>query len=103
MVNYLELSTIGVSKESQLRAARIIGAVCDEIEAPPGPCLNFFLYAKVLLSERWEKLREAVKHGGLFTISKFPPAYCVFSKEYSESHPGKSPKSLDSNAFSART
>ncbi|KAI4384149.1 hypothetical protein MLD38_002337 [Melastoma candidum] len=88
MVKYLELSSIGVSKESQLRAARILGAVCNEIEAPPGPNLKFFDFAKLLLSERWGKLRQAVKRSGLFTVSEFPLAYCLFFREYTGSHPG---------------
>ncbi|KAI4382465.1 hypothetical protein MLD38_008427 [Melastoma candidum] len=61
MVKYLELSSIGVSKESQLRA---------------------------LLSERWDKLRQAVKCNGLFTVSEFPPAHCLFFREHTESHLG---------------
>ncbi|KAI4382464.1 hypothetical protein MLD38_008427 [Melastoma candidum] len=88
MVKYLELSSIGVSKESQLRAVRILGALSDEIEAPPGPNLKFFDFAKQLLSERWDKLRQAVKCNGLFTVSEFPPAHCLFFREHTESHLG---------------
>ncbi|XP_057948978.1 L-tryptophan--pyruvate aminotransferase 1-like isoform X4 [Malania oleifera] len=63
MTKFIELNTIGVSKESQLRAARILQVIHQDYHDLESPTkLNFFEYARCLMTERWYKLRELL-HG----------------------------------------
>ncbi|RZC54520.1 hypothetical protein C5167_013379 [Papaver somniferum] len=67
MTEFIELNTIGVSKDSQLRAAKILGAVSDS-------CTNsansesFFEFGHRLMTQRWKQLRDAVRTSGLFSL-----------------------------------
>jgi L-tryptophan---pyruvate aminotransferase len=43
MIKFIELNTIGVSKDSQLRAAKVLRAVSDGYEeSPPGEASRLF-------------------------------------------------------------
>nr|AFG31373.1 tryptophan aminotransferase-like protein 1 [Pisum sativum] len=89
MVLFLHLSSIGVSKESQVRAAKIIEVICDGHEnskSTPSDRL-FFEYSKEMMKERWEKLKAVVEQSKVFTLPKYPSAYCHFTKEISEQYP----------------
>lgn len=91
MVKFMEVTSIGVSKEAQFRASKILGAICDGYESfGPEVPESFFEYSKRLMSERWERLREAVKRTEIFSLPKFPSEYCLFSAEFTETRPGKS-------------
>ncbi|XVF85031.1 hypothetical protein PTKIN_Ptkin17bG0086000 [Pterospermum kingtungense] len=88
MVKFIELSSIGVSKESQLRTATILGVVSDDCQnSGPNKEENFFDYGQRLLSERWEKLRKVVKRNGVFSLPKYPQEYCNFSGKYTDPNP----------------
>ena len=90
MIKFLEVSTIGVSKESQLRAAKILGVISDGCHAVNGSSdtINFFKYGKNLMTERWERLRKVVKRSEHFSLPKYPIQNCTFSKDLVEPHPG---------------
>ena len=85
MTKYIELNSIGVSRESQHRAAKILGAVSDSSQ-----CIgaNFFQYGKSLMAERWTKFREVISRSRLFSLPKYMEEYCQFSGEDTEPHPG---------------
>lgn len=87
MTKYIELNSIGVSRESQHRAAKILSAVSDSSQ-----CIgaNFFQYGKSLMAERWTKFREVISRSGLFSLPKYMEEYCQFSGEHTEAHPGNS-------------
>ncbi|XP_022734192.1 L-tryptophan--pyruvate aminotransferase 1-like isoform X2 [Durio zibethinus] len=102
MVKFIELNSIGVSKESQLRAAKILGVISDDcLNSGPNKEENFFEYGQHLMSERWEKLREVVKRNGVFSLPKYSPDYCNFSGEYTDHNPAyawlKSKEGLNSD------
>lgn len=84
MTKYIELNSIGVSRESQHRAAKILGAVSDSSQ-----CIgaNFFEYGKSLMAERWTKFREVISRSRLFSLPKYMEEYCQFSGEDTEPHP----------------
>ncbi|KAI4328190.1 hypothetical protein L6164_020567 [Bauhinia variegata] len=89
MTKFIRLSSIGVSKESQTRAAKIIQVICDNYHNPGSAESNlFFHYSKRLMLERWEKLSEVIKNSNVFTVARSQGAYCLFTNESSESHPG---------------
>ncbi|CAL9118334.1 unnamed protein product [Musa textilis] len=90
MVKFIELNTIGVSKDSQLRAAIILKAISDGYERPDlqtKPDLKMFEFGRRLLSMRWQKLREAVKASGIFTLPHFESVHCKFTGETTEACP----------------
>ncbi|MCD7462435.1 hypothetical protein HAX54_048539 [Datura stramonium] len=86
MTKFIELNTIGVSKEAQLRAAKILEVICDS-------CLdstldNFFEHNQSVMSERWQRLRQVVKDSDqFFTLQKYSSQYCLFKGNFYESHP----------------
>nr|AIS86101.1 tryptophan aminotransferase 1 [Catharanthus roseus] len=88
MIKFMEISTIGVAKESQLRAAKLLGVISDSCSNVWSPNLeSFFEYGHLVLKERWEKLREVVKKNPLLSLQKYPLQYCHFFGDFSESHP----------------
>ncbi|KAJ9169501.1 hypothetical protein P3X46_017688 [Hevea brasiliensis] len=85
MIKFIEVSSIGVSKESQLRAAKILGVVIEGCQHSASE--NFFEYSQCLMAERWEKLRDVVKKSQIFSLPKYPQEWCNFTSKYVESHP----------------
>ncbi|KAL4036340.1 hypothetical protein IC575_005073 [Cucumis melo] len=80
MIKFIELNTIGVSKDSQLRAAKVLEVVSNSCEQAGGSeyAESFFLFSHTLMAERWRLLREAVKRSGIFNLPNFSPAHCNF-------------------------
>ncbi|KAL5552834.1 hypothetical protein UlMin_040235 [Ulmus minor] len=87
MTKFIELSSIGVSKDSQLRAAKIMGVICDGYKDLKSHKENFFEHAHLIMAERWKKLREVVKRRGVFSLPDYPREYCLFHAEFTESYP----------------
>jgi len=89
MTKFIELNTIGVSKDSQLRAAKVLRAVSDSWEqgnSQEGE--SFFKFSHKLMANRWKQLRLVVEHSELFSLPKFSPSFCTFFKEVLEPQPG---------------
>ncbi|KAK4715913.1 hypothetical protein R3W88_014251 [Solanum pinnatisectum] len=85
MTKFMEISTIGVSKEAQLRAAKILEVVSDSCLDPKME--NFFEYSQSLMTDRWKRLRQVVMANDFFVLQKYPLKYCLFTKDFCESHP----------------
>uniref|UniRef100_A0A1D1XRS1 Tryptophan aminotransferase-related protein 2 n=1 Tax=Anthurium amnicola TaxID=1678845 RepID=A0A1D1XRS1_9ARAE len=80
MTKFVELNTIGVSKDSQLRAAQILAAISDGYELPTHTEVGrFFDYGRRLMAERWERLRQVVQSADRFSLPDFPSANCSFT------------------------
>lgn len=91
MVSFMTISTIGVSKESQHRAAKILEVIsngCEDLKSPGGNIDNFFHYGKSILTKRWDTLRNTLKHSRVFILAKYSIKYCRFTQDFSEAHPG---------------
>ncbi|KAL7133139.1 hypothetical protein ABFS83_12G120500 [Erythranthe nasuta] len=89
MVKFIEVSSIGVSKEAQNRAATILEIIslsCST-KSDDNKLEHFFEYSHALMAERWKKLREAIKNNKLFHLAKFPKLHCNFAKDYTETYP----------------
>jgi len=87
MVEYIIVNSIGVSKESQVRTAKILN-VLKEICKSESESENFFKYGREMMKNRWEKLREVVKESDAFTLPKYPEAFCNYFGKSLESYPG---------------
>ncbi|GLT50527.1 hypothetical protein SLA2020_240100 [Shorea laevis] len=86
MVKFIELSTIGVSRDSQLRAAQVLKVVSDSCESREGGD-SFFEYSYHLMDKRWKKLQEAVQQSEMFSMPHFPPQFCTFHKRIFKPQP----------------
>lgn len=91
MTEFIVLSTIGVSKESQLRAAKILQVLSDSHENRSNFKENeaFFDHSYNLMARRWKQLRDAVRKSKLFSLPEFPHGKCTFSGRTFASQPGK--------------
>ncbi|PNY07991.1 alliin lyase [Trifolium pratense] len=77
MATFVQSSTMGVSKESQTRAAKIIAVICDGYQNfKSNESELFFEYSKRLMRERWEKFRGAIEQSMVFNVTKYPRAHC---------------------------
>ncbi|XP_004239606.2 L-tryptophan--pyruvate aminotransferase 1 [Solanum lycopersicum] len=85
MTKFMEISTIGVCKEAQLRAAKILKVVSDSCLDPKME--NFFEYSQSLMTNRWQRLRQVVMASDFFVLQKYPLQYCLFTKDFCEAHP----------------
>ncbi|KAF8399750.1 hypothetical protein HHK36_015621 [Tetracentron sinense] len=89
MTEFIVLNTIGVSKDSQLRAAKILGAVSDSCHhlGNPDDDESLFEYGRHLMAERWKRLRSAVKQSRLFSLPDFPSEFCNYVGGITETQP----------------
>lgn len=91
MVKFINVSSIGVSKEAQLRAASLLQAIsasCKRNEAPKYD--NFFECSRLLMAERWNKFRDVVgKKQGILHFPELPQNYCTYANKFVETYPGK--------------
>lgn len=92
MTKFIEIVSIGVSKESQLRAAKILNVISDGYEKEENLKENdpFFEFGYKEIGRRWRQLRATIKNGKLFSLPDFPTGKCNFSGHKFETQPGKS-------------
>ncbi|KAG0500252.1 hypothetical protein HPP92_000324 [Vanilla planifolia] len=83
MVKFMEVSTIGVSRDSQLRAGKILKAVSDgyKLNSTEVSTAKLFHFSRNKMVDRWGRLRDAVASTGAFSLPQFQPEYCNFMKE----------------------
>ncbi|CAN4085992.1 unnamed protein product [Withania somnifera] len=81
MVKFIEISSIGVSKDSQVRAAKILDVISDTYEDAeiPNVSKRFFDYGYEEMAKRWSRLRKAVNKGKVFSLPNLPVEKCNFS------------------------
>ena len=91
MIKFIELNTIGVSRDSQLRAAKILEVMTNTTEkhGSSDSGESFFEVSYHLMEERWRLLREAVNNGRMFSLPDFAPGFCNFLKQETQPQPGK--------------
>ncbi|XP_073048636.1 tryptophan aminotransferase-related protein 2-like [Primulina eburnea] len=89
MTEFIVLSSIGVSKESQIRAAKILQVVSDshKYTGDFNEGEAFFEHSHKLMARRWKQLRDAVKNGKIFTLPEFPLGHCSFTNRSFASQP----------------
>jgi hypothetical protein len=95
MVYFVDRSTIGVSKESQLRATKILSVVSDAYEVPPAgdgggaSVPRLFDFGRQRMEERWRTLRATVAASGAFSLPEETAGYCNFNKQTVTTCPGR--------------
>jgi len=93
MVYFVDRSTIGVSKESQMRATKILRVVSDAYEVVPSAgdgstVPRLFDFARRRMEERWRTLRATVAASGVFSLPEETSGYCNFAKQTVTACPG---------------
>ncbi|OAE21828.1 hypothetical protein AXG93_2998s1000 [Marchantia polymorpha subsp. ruderalis] len=99
MAKFIELNTIGVSKDAQIRAAHILRAVTRQYRELGGKipytlektrsgqieerigAKQLFHFAAAEMSYRWQRLRSVLTKGTRFSVPEFQPAWCTFFGE----------------------
>lgn len=90
MTEFIEINTIGVSKDSQLRAAKILQVLadgCDRVASGAKEVQTFFDNSYILMEKRWKQLRAAVEKSRLFSVPNLYTARCNFSGRHFETQP----------------
>ena len=103
MVKFLELQTIGVSHDSQVRATQVIKAVVQGyassashklIDINPQNSLQhldnnkLFHFGSSVMQYRWKRLRSALNASPELSILDFEPSYCTFFEKEVDHTPG---------------
>lgn len=85
MLTYLTLNTLGVSKDSQLRALKLLKVVL----ATGGR--EIFEFGHETMRKRWEKLNKVISTSKRFSLQKITPKYCTYFQQIRGASPGNSP------------
>ncbi|KAM3410134.1 hypothetical protein ACQJBY_002389 [Aegilops geniculata] len=80
MTKFVELNTVSVSKDSQLRAARVLRAVSDGYDGGASRH-RLFDFGRRKMAERWRMLREAAAASGIFSLPEETSGRCNFANE----------------------
>ncbi|XP_047157127.1 tryptophan aminotransferase-related protein 4-like [Vigna umbellata] len=75
MLTYLDMNTMGVSREAQLRALKLFDVV---LEGDDGK--EIFKFAYSTMRHRWTKLKETISKSKRFSLQKLSSQYCTFFK-----------------------
>lgn len=82
MVEYIDLNTYGIPRETQLRALKLLNVVLQ------GDRREIFRFAHTIMKTRWEKLAEILSTSKLFSMEQLPSQHCAFSKQVRPTSPG---------------
>lgn len=83
MVFHMQVNSIGVSKDTQLRAFKLLKAILEEGS-------QIFDFAYQTMKSRWERLTTTLSLSNRFSLQKTNPQYCFFYNKVRESSPGTS-------------
>ncbi|XP_004233981.2 tryptophan aminotransferase-related protein 4-like [Solanum lycopersicum] len=81
MVEYIDLNTYGIPRETQLRALKLLNVVLQ------GDRREIFRFAHTIMKTRWEKLAEILSTSKLFSMEQLPSQHCAFSKQVRPTSP----------------
>ncbi|KAJ0087044.1 hypothetical protein Patl1_07985 [Pistacia atlantica] len=72
MINHMTLNTMGVSRDSQLRALKLLKVVLQSRGR------EIFEFGYKTMQNRWEKLSKIVSLSNRFSLQEIAPQYCNF-------------------------
>lgn len=81
MTFYMQLNTMGASRDSQLRALKLLKVVLE------GDGKEIFQFGYQTMRDRWKKLNEVISESRRLSIQEIPPQYCNFFKQIREPSP----------------
>ncbi|MBA0732809.1 hypothetical protein Gogos_016875 [Gossypium gossypioides] len=80
MVLHMQVNSIGVSKDTQLRAFKLLKAILEE-------GTQIFDFAYQTMKSKWERLATTLSLSNRFSLQKINPQYCFFYNKVRESSP----------------
>jgi hypothetical protein len=83
MLQHTVTSNLGVSRDTQLRALKLLNVVVQ------GRGREIFEFAYNTMRKRWESLNKAISVSNRFSLQKNEPQYCTFSQKIRGPSPGK--------------
>ncbi|KAH8946985.1 hypothetical protein BDL97_11G015600 [Sphagnum fallax] len=94
MAQFIELNTIGVSQDAQVRATGLIRAIMkgynsnSQLIKSLGPERQFFHFGKAMMEARWKGVRAALAGNQSVTVQDpSAPAHCTFMGTTSTTNP----------------
>lgn len=82
MTSHLQLNTMGVSRDTQLRALKLLKVVLEDGSR------DIFEFGYAKMKNRWERLRSAFSLSNRFSLQKLPSQHCNFFQKLREPTPG---------------
>lgn len=82
METYIQLSSFGVSRDTQLRALKLMNVVLETRGK------EIFEFGFVNLKKRWEKLSSTLHLSNRFSLQKIAPKYCTYFQKIRGPSPG---------------
>lgn len=83
MLTYMDMNTMGVSREAQLRALKLLDVVLE------GDGKELFQFAYSTLKDRWRRLKQIISESKRFSLQNLSPQYCTFFKRVKDPSPGR--------------
>ncbi|KAI0515554.1 hypothetical protein KFK09_008219 [Dendrobium nobile] len=83
VVTYMDLSTVGVSSDTQLRVLKLIKTILLQIREEG----DFFKFGYETMKERWQRLSKVVSSSNRFSLQKLSPHYCSYFNEFKDPSP----------------
>ncbi|KAF8025009.1 hypothetical protein BT93_F1999 [Corymbia citriodora subsp. variegata] len=81
MNTYLQLNTMGVSRDTQLRALKLLKVLVKDGGR------EIFEFGYKTMSKRWDKLRKTLSMSTRFSLQKIPPENCTFFQKVRDPTP----------------
>lgn len=78
----MDLSTYGVSRETQLRVLKLLKVVLS------GNGREIYEFGYNTMKNRWTRLSNILSQSKLFSIDDPKPQYCSFSQQHRKPSPG---------------
>lgn len=74
---YMQINTMGVSRDTQLRVLKLIKVMLAEMRGEGG----IFEFGYKTTAERWSKLSKVVSSSNRFSLQQLSPQYCTYFKK----------------------
>ena len=81
---YMELNTMGVSRDTQLRILKIIKAILTEIREGE----DIFGFGHNTMRERWKRLNKLISSSKRFSLQTLDTQYCTYFQKNRDPSPG---------------
>ncbi|XP_042395276.1 tryptophan aminotransferase-related protein 3-like [Zingiber officinale] len=80
---YLQLNSMGVSRDTQLRVLKLVKVIIAKVKKQD----DIFDFGYTTLSERWSKLNKILSSSTRFSLQKLPPQYCSYFNKIRDPSP----------------
>lgn len=84
----MQVNTMGVSRDTQLRVLKLIKVMLAEMRGEGG----IFEFGHKTMAERWSKLSKVISSSNRFSLQQLSPQYCTYFKKIRCPSPGEAHK-----------